>query len=76
MPPSYSGRYILTYSGEFAKNNTHHCIGIATSDKIIGPYTPQDSPTVCPDVATTGGAIDSSLYYDETHNKRYLVYKV
>lgn len=76
MPPSDSGRYILTYSGELASNSIHHCIGIATASNIAGPYTPQGSPTICPDVASTGGAIDSYLYYDEPHNKRYLVYKV
>lgn len=76
MPPSNSGRYIMTYSGELASNSVHHCIGIATSNSIIGPYTPQDGPVICPDPNTTGGAIDSYLYYDETHNKRYLIYKV
>ncbi|CAN8096711.1 unnamed protein product [Discula destructiva] len=75
MPPTNSGRYIMTYSGELASDSVHHCIGIATSSSITGPYTPQDGPVICPDVSTTGGAIDSYLYYDEPQNKRYLVYK-
>lgn len=64
----------MTYSGEL-KNSTHHCIGIATSSNIAGPYTPQSSSVICPTLSTTGGAIDSSLFYDEVNNKRYLVYK-
>lgn len=66
----------MTYSGELATNDAHHCIGIATASSIVGPYTPQDNAVICPDAATTGGAIDSYLYFDETNNKRYLVYKV
>lgn len=65
----------MTYSAEVATDDTHHCIGIATSHDIAGPYTPQDSSVICPDIASTGGAIDSSLYYDDKKNKRYLVYK-
>ncbi|ROV98896.1 hypothetical protein VSDG_03804 [Cytospora chrysosperma] len=67
--------YIMTYSGALASNTAHHCIGIATSSSIEGPYTPQDSPAICPDIDSTGGAIDSSSFYDAVNNKRYIVYK-
>lgn len=75
MPPSSSHKYIMTYSGQLATASTHHCVGIATASNIAGPYTPQSSPVICPDVASTGGAIDSALYYDANNNKRYIVYK-
>ncbi|KAK7737753.1 hypothetical protein SLS53_006373 [Cytospora paraplurivora] len=65
----------MTYSGALKNNPSHHCVGIATSNKIEGPYTPRSSPAICPDIPSTGGAIDSSSFYDAVHNKRYIVYK-
>ncbi|PSR78878.1 glycosyl hydrolase family 43 protein [Coniella lustricola] len=76
MPPASQSLFIMAYSGQLASNPDHHCVGIATSHSITGPYTPGNSPLICPDILTTGGAIDPSLYYDERNNKRYLVYKV
>lgn len=75
MPPASQSLYIMTYSGQLKTNTAHHCVGIATSHNIAGPYTPQSNPVICPDIASTGGAIDSSLYFDAPNNKRYLVYK-
>lgn len=75
MPPEENHRYIMTYSGALKGNQPYHCVGIATSNNIEGPYTPQDSPAICPDIASTGGAIDSSSFYDQVNNKRYVVYK-
>jgi hypothetical protein len=75
MPPEGDHKYIMTYSGALKGNEPFHCVGIATSNKIEGPYTPQDGPAICPDIPTTGGAIDSSSFYDQVNNKRYIVYK-
>ncbi|KUI65096.1 putative arabinan endo-1,5-alpha-L-arabinosidase C [Cytospora mali] len=75
MPPENQHLYIMTYSGALASDTSHHCVGIATSSKIEGPYTPHNSPVICPDIASTGGAIDSSSFYDQVNNKRYIVYK-
>lgn len=75
MPQGSQNLYIMTYSGELASDTAHHCIGIATSNDIAGPYTPHDTPVICPDIASTGGAIDSSGFYDVKANKRYIVYK-
>lgn len=75
LPPESKHTYIMTYSGALKDNPTHHCVGIATSDKIEGPYTPRGSPAICPDIPSTGGAIDSSSFYDAVNNKRYIVYK-
>lgn len=75
MPPASRNLYIMTYSGQLASNPAHHCVGIATASNPAGPYTPQGGPVICPDIASTGGAIDSALFYDERNNKRYLVYK-
>ncbi|KAH8781383.1 glycosyl hydrolase family 43 protein [Diaporthe sp. PMI_573] len=75
MPPEGDHKYIMTYSGALKGNEPFHCVGIATSSKIEGPYTPQSGPAICPDIASTGGAIDSSSFYDQVNNKRYIVYK-
>lgn len=75
MPPEADHLYIMTYSGALASNPSHHCVGIATSNKIEGPYTPRSSPAICSDIATTGGSIDSSSFYDQVNDKRYIVYK-
>lgn len=75
MPPEGDHKYIMTYSGALKGNEPFHCVGIATSSNIEGPYTPQGGPAICPDIASTGGAIDSSSFYDQVNNKRYIVYK-
>jgi len=49
-----------------------HCVGAATSSKILGPYTPQTIPLVCP--VSLGGAIDASGFED--NGQRYIVYKI
>lgn len=75
MPPSSSHKYVMTYSGQMATASSRHCVGVATASNILGPYTSQSTPIICPDVATKGGAIDSAFYYDANNNKRYIVYK-
>ena len=53
-----------------------HCIGVATSDNVLGPYKPYDEPFVCPNLYTKGGAIDPDGYLDPSSGKRYVTYKV
>lgn len=67
------GSYILYYSGEVPESH-RHCIGVARSKTIMGPYTPDPDPWVCP--VKEGGAIDASGFKDESTGRRYVVYKV
>jgi len=68
----------------------HHCVGVALSQNIEGPFTPLDQPLVCPDPLGngtpmnpapyipsdgSGGAIDASPFRD-TDGTLYVVYKV
>lgn len=67
------GSYIMYFSGELP--DTHqHCIGVARSRKITGPYKPDAQPWACP--RKQGGAIDASGFLDEGTGRRYVVYKV
>lgn len=39
---------MLFYAGESAANPGFHCVGVATSTNVEGPYAPQAEPLVCP----------------------------
>lgn len=66
-------KYVLYYAAGLKADPTKHCVGSATADNVLGPYTAQPEPIGCPLVA--GGAIDISGFTD-TDGKRYVVYKV
>ncbi|CZR59235.1 related to endo-arabinase [Phialocephala subalpina] len=65
--------YVLYYAATDAASTNQHCVGTATSDTILGPYTPRSSTIAC-DVAA-GGAIDPSGFTDADGN-HYVVYKI
>jgi beta-xylosidase len=65
--------YGLSYAATDALQTAQHCVGAATSDNILGPYTAQDSPIACP--LSQGGAIDPSGFTD-TDGTHYVVYKI
>ncbi|CAG9999762.1 unnamed protein product [Clonostachys byssicola] len=67
------GSYIMYFTGE-VPNSHRHCIGIARSWDILGPYRPDPSPWICP--WDQGGAIDASGFVDPGSGDRYVVYKV
>ncbi|KAH8708957.1 hypothetical protein HC256_008887 [Beauveria bassiana] len=67
---SDAGVYVMYYAAR--RDSGSHCIGAATSNTVMGPYTPQNQPLVCDD--TNGGVIDPSGYDDG--NDRWLVWKV
>jgi beta-xylosidase len=71
--PQNKGQYIMYYSGAAASSPAHHCIGIARSNTIIGPYTCDANPIVCP--LAQGGAIDAA-HFQDNDGTRYMVYKV
>lgn len=51
-----------------------HCIGAATSNNVIGPYSPTESPLACP--LDQVGAIDPAGFKDPKTGNLYIVYKV
>jgi beta-xylosidase len=63
----------MYFTGE-VPNSHRHCIGIARSWDILGPYRPDPSPWICP--YDQGGAIDASGFVDPGSGDRYVVYKV
>lgn len=70
------GTFVMYYADDTTWAPDKHCIGVATSDQIMGPYTPRDKPFACPNVYTQGGAIDPDGYLDPSTGRRYVTYKV
>lgn len=68
------GTFRMTYSASAASDTSKHCVGIASSSSVEGPYTPvSDAAFACP--LDLGGAIDSSFFKDND-GTLYVVYKV
>lgn len=65
-----NGVYVMYYNAHQAGGN--HCIGLATSSKAMGPFTPQQQPLICD--AAGGGVIDPSGYDDGVD--RWILWKV
>ena len=66
-------KYVLYYTAEDASSTAQHCVGTATSDTILGTYTPDDTALACP--LSQGGAIDPAGFTD-ADGTHYVVYKV
>ncbi|KAK0647877.1 Extracellular endo-alpha-(1-_5)-L-arabinanase 2 [Lasiodiplodia hormozganensis] len=66
-----AGKFVMYFAA--SRNDRFHCTGVATSDNIEGPYTPQSDPWVCP--LDQGGAIDASGFLD-SDGSRYVTYKI
>lgn len=67
------GSHIMYFSGQIPDSH-QHCIGVARSKDITGPYKPDSKPWACP--TKEGGAIDASGFLDSETGRRYVVYKV
>lgn len=67
------GSFVMYFAGTSSQDPNKHCVGVATSSKPAGPYTPSDTPFACP--LAQGGAIDAAGYVDDDGNV-YVVYKV
>ncbi|KAI0012989.1 glycoside hydrolase family 43 protein [Xylariaceae sp. FL0662B] len=65
-----AGVYVMYYTAH--QNGGTHCIGVATSDTVVGPFTPGSEPLICD--AAGGGAIDASGYDDGVD--RWILWKV
>ncbi|KAK0657751.1 glycosyl hydrolase [Cercophora newfieldiana] len=71
----YGERSLFTNLGLLpVPDSSHHCIGVATSPNITGPYTARNHPFACP--LSEGGAIDASGFFDQQSRSRWVVYKV
>lgn len=68
------GSYVLYFSGELPEESGKHCVGVATSTNVLGPYDAQPEPWTCD--LERGGAIDPAGYLDLESGRRYVVYKV
>lgn len=69
--------FIMYYAAtwpEQVDNKTMHCIGAATSNNVIGPYNPTETPLACP--LDQGGAIDPAGFQDPKTGNLYVTYKV
>lgn len=64
--------FVLYYSAS-VKGQDKHCVGVATSKEIKGPYFSLTQPLACP--LDQGGAIDPAGFNDPD-GTRYVVYKV
>ncbi|KAI1373859.1 glycoside hydrolase family 43 protein [Hypoxylon crocopeplum] len=65
-----NGVYVMYYTAH--QNGGTHCIGAATSNTALGPFTPQSAPLICD--AAGGGVIDASGYDDGVN--RWILWKV
>lgn len=65
----------MYYAAALKSNSAVHCVGLARSGTVTGPYNDSSTePMICPESA--GGAIDASGFLDPTSKKRYVVYKI
>jgi len=66
--------FAMYYTASLASQPNLHCLGVAISNTITGPYKPtSDQPWICP--TSQGGAIDPAGYTAQD-GTRWVVYKV
>lgn len=69
-----SGSFVMYYSAAAAKYPGKHCIGVATSKSVQGPYKPtSDNAWTCN--IPKGGSIDAAGYTN-SDGTRWVVYKI
>ncbi|KAG6839791.1 hypothetical protein C0991_011665 [Blastosporella zonata] len=67
------GSFVMYYAATSAQDSTAHCVGVAISTTVRGPYTPQADAFVCH--LDLGGAIDAAGHH-HPDGSLYVVYKV
>lgn len=67
------GSWVMYFAALGRTHPRKHCIGVATSPNVTGPYTPLEDPFVCD--LPRGGNIDPNLFRDPVNGENYLVYK-
>ncbi|KAF5385293.1 hypothetical protein D9615_000937 [Tricholomella constricta] len=68
-----SGSFVMYYSATSAQDPSAHCVGVATSATVRGPYQPLATPFVCH--LNLGGSIDAAGHY-HPDGSLYVVYKI
>ncbi|KPI42233.1 uncharacterized protein AB675_9879 [Cyphellophora attinorum] len=70
-------KFVMYYaSGTLSSKGKYHCIGAATASTPLGPFVPiSDQPFICPNIPTSGGAIDPEGFLDPVTGRRYVAYK-
>lgn len=69
-----NNQFVMYFAASTTADSTgRHCIGAATANNVLGPYTAQSSALICP--LARGGAIDAVGYKDVT-GQRYIIYKI
>ncbi|KAL8746004.1 MAG: hypothetical protein Q9190_001930 [Brigantiaea leucoxantha] len=68
------GSFVLYFAGRSAQDTSKHCVGVATSTSVTGPYDALDDPLACP--LEQGGAIDPAAFFDEPSSTLWVVYKI
>lgn len=64
----------MYYSAALQSDGGIHCVGLARSGVVTGPYNDSSTePMICP--TSAGGAIDPAGFLDDD-NTRYVVYKI
>ncbi|KAG6901592.1 hypothetical protein C0995_010263 [Termitomyces sp. Mi166 len=71
--PMSDNSFVLYYAATSAQDPTAHCVGVATSANVRGPYTPLADSFACH--LDEGGAIDAAGHH-HPDGSRYVVYKV
>ncbi|KAF7714746.1 Arabinan endo-1,5-alpha-L-arabinanase [Penicillium ucsense] len=66
------GKFVMYFAATAAADTSKHCVGVAISSSVTGPYIPESQPFACP--LQQGGAIDPAGFYDQ--GTFYVVYKV
>ncbi|EGP82856.1 uncharacterized protein MYCGRDRAFT_96947 [Zymoseptoria tritici IPO323] len=70
--------FIMYYAAALQSNppsSNIHCIGVARSPNVTGPYNDTSlEPWICPE--SQGGAVDVAGFLDPCSGNRYIVYKV
>ncbi|KAL5040929.1 hypothetical protein BDW71DRAFT_24575 [Aspergillus fruticulosus] len=69
------GTYVMYYSAIPRADQRRHCLGVATSSAIEGPYTPVGGQEAWACPLDQGGAIDASCFRDDD-GTIYVAYKV
>lgn len=69
------GVFVMVYAAIHKDHHGRHCLGIATSPNVLGPYDAGNAsqPLLCH--LELGGIIDATFLSDPVSNNTYLVYK-
>lgn len=68
------GSFVMVYAAVHKDYPGRHCLGIATSATVLGPYDANSSqPLICH--LELGGIIDATFFSDPLSNETYLLYK-